>query len=174
MELLRADHQAVQKMFKQFKKLCRSSSASDSEKEKLAQQICSELTIHTQIEEEIFYPAVREAIDEHFLLEEAEVEHNSAKELIRQIGEMDAGDELFEASVIVLGEHVNHHIEEEQNEMFPAAKQAKVDNKALGQELQERKQELMQEYGTGSRRASGTARRSSRSRTRQEGARARA
>lgn len=174
MEMLRADHQSVQKMFKQFRKLCASSSASDSEKEMLAREICSALTIHSQIEEEIFYPAVGEAIDEQHLLHEAEVEHASAKELIRQIGEMDAGDELFDATVTVLGEYINHHIEEEENEIFPAAKQAKVDNKGLGMELRERSQELMEESGTSGRRQ-GSTRRSSRSASpRREGVRARA
>lgn len=144
--LLREDHKKVQKLFKSFEKL-KSSDSSDDEKEELARQICSELVVHARIEEEIFYPALREAIDDQDLLDEAEVEHASAKELIEQISEMDAGDDLFDAKVTVLGEYINHHIEEEQNEIFPAAKKAKVDMASLGSELRQRKEELMQDLG---------------------------
>ena len=143
--LLRADHRTVQELFQQFEK-----TRSDDRKKTLAEQICNELTIHAQIEEEIFYPAAREAIREEDLLDEATVEHQSAKDLIAQI-EGGSGDELWEAKVKVLGEYVNHHVKEEQNELFPQVKKTKLDLKALGEQLQARKMELMGEGGGASR-----------------------
>jgi len=112
--LLTDDHKTVQKLFKDYEKLTKND-ADDDEKAALATQICMELTIHAQIEEEIFYPAVREAIEETDLLDEAEVEHAGAKDLIAQIGAMTPGEELYDAKVTVLGEYVNHHIKEEQD-----------------------------------------------------------
>jgi len=103
--------------------------------------------VHATIEEEIFYPAARDAIDEQDLLDEAEVEHASAKDLIAQIQDMDADEELYDAKVKVLGEYVNHHVQEEENELFPQCKSAGLDLKALGVELASRKQELLTELG---------------------------
>lgn len=94
-----------------------------------------------------FYPAAREAIDEQELLDEAEVEHASAKELIAQLESMGPDDELYDATVTVLGEYINHHVKEEQEEMFPKAKKAKLDGQALGEEIMRRKQELKAEMG---------------------------
>jgi hemerythrin-like domain-containing protein len=99
--------------------------------------------VHAQIEEEIFYPAAREAMKDQDLLDEAEVEHASAKELIAQIEAMQAGQELFDARVTVLGEYIRHHVKEEQNEIFPKLKKADIDLKGLGAQLAERKQALM-------------------------------
>ena len=143
--LLTDDHKKVQKLFKEFEKLVKQDD--DEGKDELAQLICAELTIHTQIEEEIFYPAAREALEEQDLLDEAEVEHASAKELIEQIESMRAGEELFDAKVTVLGEYVNHHIKEEQDELFPKLKKAKMELDALGDDLAQRKEELMAEMG---------------------------
>ena len=110
----------------------------------LARQICHELTVHAQIEEEIFYPALRGAIKETDLVAEAEVEHQSAKDLIAQIEAMDTADEKFDAKVTVLGEYVDHHVKEERNEMFPKARAArKLDLLAMRDQLMERKEELM-------------------------------
>jgi hemerythrin-like domain-containing protein len=142
--LLIADHKKVQKMFKDFEKLGEEDQAQKGE---LCTQICAELKIHTMLEEEIFYPAMRVAIEEQDLLDEAEVEHASAKELISQLEGMKPGEDLFDAKVTVLGEYVNHHIKEEQNEIFPLAKKSEVDMVALGEELMERKQQLMREMG---------------------------
>lgn len=144
--LLTADHKTVKKLFKEFEKIKDEGGAED-EKAEIANQICVELTIHTQIEEEIFYPAAREAIEETDLLDEAKVEHASAKELIAQIESMQPGDELFAAKVTVLGEYVNHHIEEEEGELFPQIKKAKMDIESLGQEMMELKEELQSEVG---------------------------
>jgi hemerythrin superfamily protein len=142
-KLLTADHAKVKKMFKEFEKL---SKKDDEEgKQELATQICQELMVHAQLEEEIFYPAAREAIEDEELMNEAVVEHNSAKELIAQIQSMGASDPMFDATVKVLGEYVNHHIEEEQNEIFPKVEKAKVDLEEIGAEIAQRKEELMEE-----------------------------
>jgi hemerythrin superfamily protein len=137
-QLLRADHRKVQNLFDQFEK-----ARGDDRKAALAQEICTELKVHAQIEEEIFYPSAREALKEQDLIDEATVEHASAKELIAQIEQAQAGDELFDAKVIVLGEYIRHHVKEEQNEMFPKLKKTKLDLKALGEQLAERKEALM-------------------------------
>ena len=138
--LLRADHRKVQDLFDQFEK-----ARGDDRKAALAQEICSELKVHAQIEEEIFYPAARDALKEKDLIDEATVEHASAKDLIAQIEEAQAGDELFDAKVIVLGEYIRHHVKEEHNELFPKLKKTKLDLKALGEQLAERKEALMAE-----------------------------
>jgi hemerythrin superfamily protein len=138
--LLTEDHKNVKKLFKQYESLI-DGEGSDKEKEQLAQQICAELTVHSQIEEEIFYPAVREAIDQDDLMDEALVEHQSAKDLIEQIQSMSPEDDLYDAKVTVLGEYINHHVEEEQGEIFPKAKKS-CDTKALGEQLAERKMQL--------------------------------
>lgn len=143
--LLMEDHKKVQKLFKDFEKI--KENEGDDGKQSLVKKICNELTIHTQVEEEIFYPAAREVIDEQDLLDEAEVEHASAKELIAQLESMEADDELYDATVTVLGEYVNHHIKEEQDEMFPKLKKAKLDVQTLGDEIMQRKQELQAEMG---------------------------
>ena len=101
------------------------------------------LTVHAEIEEEIFYPAMRESVDDELTLDEAEVEHASAKELIDQLEGMDPGDALYDAKVIVLGEYVDHHVQEEENEIFPQAEKSGIDLDDLGAELASRKRELM-------------------------------
>ena len=141
--LLRADHQVVQELFDKFEK-----TRAEDRKGAIAEEICNELTIHAQIEEEIFYPAVREAIREEDLIDEATVEHQSAKDLIAQIQGSKPGDELFDAKVKVLGEYIRHHVKEEQNEMFPQVRKTKLDLRELGERLQMRKDELMQGGGT--------------------------
>ena len=143
--MLTEDHKKVQKLFKEFEK--RSDEDDEEGKQALVGMICAELTIHATIEEEIFYPAARRAIEEEDLLDEAEVEHATAKELIAQLEGMQAGDELYDAKVTVLGEYVDHHVKEEQNEMFPKVKKAKLDLQALGEQMLERKQELQEEMG---------------------------
>jgi hemerythrin superfamily protein len=141
--LLKDDHKKVKKLFKDFDKA--KDKASDLEKATLVGQICMELTVHAQIEEEIFYPAVRKAIDDEDLLDEATVEHATAKDLIRQLESMSVSDPLYDAKVTVLGEYIDHHVEEEQGEMFPKAKKAKLDMEALGKKLAARKKALLKE-----------------------------
>lgn len=143
--MLKADHDKVKKLFKEFERLHKAED--DDEAERVATQICNELTVHTTIEEEIFYPEVRAAIDDEDLLDEAEVEHASAKELIAQIEDSHPGDDKYAAKVMVLGEYIDHHIEEEHKEMFPKAKRAKVDMAELGSRMAARKQQLQQEMG---------------------------
>ena len=144
-DLLDADHKAVKKMFNEFEKLTESRGNTRQKKRMLADQICQELTVHAQIEEEIFYPAIRKAIKDELMMAEAEVEHMSAKDLIAQIQEMEAGDALFDAKVMVLGEYIDHHVKEERNEMFPKARASKVDLVKMRDALQARKEELTAE-----------------------------
>jgi hemerythrin-like domain-containing protein len=114
----------------------------------LARQICQELTVHAQIEEEIFYPALRAVLKDTDILAEAQVEHNGAKDLIAQIQGMAQADEMFDAKVTVLGEYIDHHVKEEKNEIFPKARAArKLDLVAMRDELQARKEELMADMG---------------------------
>lgn len=141
-KLLTDDHNKVKKMFKEFEKLHKKN---EEGKEEIAQQICMELTIHAQLEEEIFYPAAREAIDDDDLMNEAAVEHQAAKDLIEKIQSMNSSDPMYDAMVSVLGEYVNHHIEEEQNEIFPKVEKAKVDLEEIGAEIAARKEELTEE-----------------------------
>ena len=139
--LLESDHTAVQRLFKRFEKL-KDGEGNDEEKAELVRHICDELKVHTQIEEEIFYPAVRDAIDDDALMDEAEVEHAGAKETISHLESMHPGDELYDAKVTVLGEYVNHHIKEEEGRMFPEVRKSGLDTKALGTQMMERKHEL--------------------------------
>ncbi len=149
--LLDADHKAVKKMFKEYETLTQSRAKNASQKKQmLAMQICLELTVHAQIEEEIFYPALRAAIKETDLLDEAEVEHASAKDLIAQIQSATEVDDKFDAKVTVLGEYIDHHVKEERNEIFTKARAArKLDLMAMREQLAQRKEELLAE-ATGS------------------------
>jgi hemerythrin superfamily protein len=140
--LLRADHQVVQELFDKFEK-----TRGEDRKAALAEKICNELTVHAQIEEEIFYPAARGAIRDEDLIHEATVEHQSAKDLIAQIEAGNPSDELFDAKVKVLGEYIKHHVREEQNELFPQVRKTKLDLKELGQRLTARKEELKAAIG---------------------------
>ena len=142
-DLLDADHVAVKKHFMAYKKLCESDGSPD-DKQEIADQICQELTVHAQIEEEIFYPQVREAIDDDELLDEAEVEHATAKDLVAQISEMDPEDDKYDAKVTVLGEYIDHHVKQEREEIFTKARKTKLDFVAMADELTERKAELME------------------------------
>jgi hemerythrin superfamily protein len=143
-KLLTADHKEVHTLFQQYKKLCEAEAPAD-ERQTVAEKICGLLTVHATVEEEIFYPAAREAAVEGALLDEAEVEHQTAKDLIAQLQSMDADDELYDAKVTVLGEYIDHHVKEEQDEMFPACRKAKMDLAGLGSEIKARKTELMAE-----------------------------
>ena len=144
--MLEADHKKVQKAFKDFEKL--KEGGSKREKSEIVAQTCADVTVHTTIEEEIFYPAVRKAIKDNDLMDEATVEHAGAKDLIAQLEGMRPGDDLYDAKFTVLGESVNHHIKEEENEMFPKIRKSKLDLKALGQLMAQRKSELEAEQLT--------------------------
>jgi len=139
--VLKADHAAVKKMFSEFEKL-KQDEADENEKGALATKICEAVSVHAQAEEEIFYPAVRAAIDDDDLMDEADVEHAGAKDLIAQLEDMKPGDDHFDAKVTVLGENIDHHVKEEEGEMFPKARKAKIDLRELGAQLLQRKEEL--------------------------------
>jgi hemerythrin superfamily protein len=140
--LLERDHTEVHKLFKQYEKLA-DAKAGDSDRKALAEQICMVLTVHATCEEEIFYPAARAANVDSDLLDEAEVEHASAKDLIAQIRAMEPDEELYDAKVKVLGEYIDHHVAEEEGEMFPKCRKSDMDLAALAEQLAARKAELM-------------------------------
>ena len=149
-DLLEADHRAVKKMFKEYDELTGSQARGAlAKKQELAHRICLALTVHAQIEEEIFYPAMRQAVRETDLLDEAIVEHQTCKDLIQQIQDMSPADDMFDAKVKVLGEYIDHHVKEERTEMFPKARAArKLDLVAMRGPLETRKEELMAEMET--------------------------
>lgn len=143
--MLMADHKKVKQLFAEFDKL--KEEGGDADKSTIVEQICNELKIHTELEEEIFYPAVRKAIHDADLMDEALVEHAGAKDLISQLEDATPEDDLYTAKVIVLGEQIEHHVREEEGDMFPKAKKAKVDTASLGAEMLTRKMALMKKMG---------------------------
>jgi hemerythrin superfamily protein len=138
--ILKSDHDKVKKLFKQFEKI--SQKPENEGKVAIANEICMELLVHAKTEEEVFYPAAREYLDDDDMMNEAVVEHASATDLIAQIQTMDPEDDLYDAKVTVLGEYIDHHVKEEEEEMFPKLRKTKIDLKALGEQLIARKQEL--------------------------------
>ncbi len=140
--LLKADHRAVEALFEKFE-----NTSAKSQKEKIAQQICKELIVHTIIEEEIFYPACKGAIEDD-KLDEAYVEHDGAKTLIAEIMALSPDAEFYDAKVKVLSEEITHHVHEEEQRsegMFAQARDAGLDMDALGEQMAARKQELMED-----------------------------
>ena len=141
--LLKADHKKVAGLFEDYE-----SASGDGKKQKIAEEICMELTVHATIEEEIFYPACEGKVEED-LLKEAYVEHDGAKLLIAEIEAGSPSDEFYDAKVKVLSEQIEHHVEEEEQRaegMFAQAKKAGVDMDALGEQLAARKAELIATY----------------------------
>ena len=141
--LLKQDHRTVEDLFAEFEK-----ASGDGRKEKIARQICLELTVHSMIEEEIFYPACEGKVEED-LIKEAYVEHDGAKVLIAEIMAGGPDDEFFEAKVTVLQEQIEHHVEEEEKRMegmFAQARKGGLDMDALGVELAARKEQLTADF----------------------------
>jgi hemerythrin superfamily protein len=136
--MLKADHKKVSGLFEQFEK-----TRAASRKKALVAEICTELTVHTTLEEEIFYPAVKAALKDKELVPEANVEHASVKDLIAQVENVEPDGEMYDARVRVMGEFVKHHVKEEQNEMFPKAQKTRLDMVALRDQMMARKEELM-------------------------------
>ena len=140
LDLLKEDHAQVAKVFKQFERFHKSDD--DDGMRRCAQAACKALTVHAQIEEEIFYPALRESADAEDALDEADVEHSHIKELVARIEGAEPADDHYEARVTVLSEYVQHHVKEEESTIFAKARKSGVDLAALGERLQARKQEL--------------------------------
>ena len=143
--LLKADHRTVEQLFEDFEK-----ASGDGRKRKLAEQICLDLSVHAQIEEEIFYPACEGKVDED-LLKESYVEHDAAKLLIAEIMSGAPDDEFYDSKVKVLSEEIEHHVEEEEKRMeglFAQARKAGLDMDALGEQLAVRKAELTDSFKT--------------------------
>jgi hypothetical protein len=141
LELLKQDHREVEEWFDEYNEL----KEDDDRKRALVEKICLALKVHAQIEEEIFYPQAREAINDNDIVDEAIVEHATVKNLIGEIEAMKVGEELYDAKMRVLGEMVKHHIKEEEEELFPELEAAKMDLDAVGKKIAERKEELMSE-----------------------------
>ena len=139
--LLKQDHRTVEQLFEQFEE------TEDGEGIPIAQRVCQLLTIHAQIEEEIFYPAVKQTLEDEELVPEALVEHGSLKALIAQVEGVNPEGEMFDAKIKVMCEFVKHHVKEEQNEMFPKAQKTRLDMNELGVQLAERKEQLLVEKG---------------------------
>jgi hemerythrin-like domain-containing protein len=144
--MLTTDHRKVKALFKEFEKL-KGKEGSDEDKAAIVQQVCDALKVHAEIEEQMFYPAVRKAIHDNDLMDEAIVEHAGAKDLIAQLEAMEPGDDLYDAKVSVLGEEIDHHVKEEEGDMFLKARKAKVDTVELGEEMAERRMALLAELG---------------------------
>jgi hemerythrin superfamily protein len=136
--LLKADHEAVSQLFDEYEK-----TRSASNKKALVAEICTALSVHAQIEEEIFYPAVKAVLKEKLLVPEATVEHAGMKSLIAQLEGTGPDGEMYDAKVKVLSEYVKHHVKEEQTEMFPKAKAAALDLVELGARMTARKAVLL-------------------------------
>jgi hemerythrin superfamily protein len=140
--VLKDQHREVEKLFGQFKK-----ARGEDRQAKLCEQICTELKIHTRIEEELLYPRAHDELSDASLVDEAYVEHNAAKDLIGEIEQTDPGDEMFEARMQVLEEQIRHHVKEEEGELFPKIRKTDMDLKAIGEALQQRTKELRSEMG---------------------------
>ena len=136
--LLKADHEGVSQLFAEYEK-----TRSIPKKKALVAEICTALSVHAQIEEEIFYPAVKAALKDKLLVPEATVEHAGVKDLIAQLEGVEPDGEMYDAKVRVLSEYVKHHVKEEQTDMFPKAKSSSLDMVELGARMVARKAELM-------------------------------
>ncbi len=146
LEMLMEDHKKVKKMFRDFEK---KNEQDDTEGcEEIVERTCAELEVHATLEEELFYPAIRVAMKDEDLIEEAEVEHGSAKQLIAQLKQMESGDPKYAATFTVLGEYINHHVREEEDEIFPQLNRStQVDWNSLSDQMNMRKAELKKQYG---------------------------
>ena len=144
-DLLHADHLAVKNLFVQYQQLC-AAAAPGEEKQALAGRICQALTIHTQLEEEIFYPELREAAPAGALLDGCEVQHDMTADLVARILSLAPHDDLYDARVIVLGEHVEHHVRREREELFVMARNSRLDLRAMADELNQRRSELVADW----------------------------
>jgi len=143
--LLTEDHRKVEKLFKEYAKA--KDSGNNEEKMRIAKEVCGELLIHMEIEEKLFYPHLKQKIDEENMMNEAVVEHAGAKDLIKQLGSMEPSDPMFDAKIKVLSEEIAHHVEEEEEEMFPQATNSGLNLKALGEQLLHAKNQMRTDHG---------------------------
>jgi hypothetical protein len=139
---LMKQHRDVEGLFDRFE-----ASEDDIEKTKLVAEICLALAVHAKIEEELLYPPAEDAIDEADLVDEAYVEHATAKDLIAQLEGMKVGDQFYDAKVKVLGEYIAHHVKEEETELFPEIKRSEMDLSGLAEKLEARTEELKADFG---------------------------
>ena len=140
--MLKADHEAVNQLFAEY-----AGTRSVANKKALVAKICTALSVHVQIEEEIFYPAIKAALKDKLLVPEAMVEHTGVKGLIAQLEDIEPDGEMYDAKVKVLSEYVKHHVKEEQTEMFPQVKATSVDMVELGARMATRRNELLASPG---------------------------
>lgn len=145
LDTLTEDHNKIIELFDEFRNI--KDQADDETRQTLVEVVCTELVIHAQIEDEFLYPALREAFDDSSLIDEATVEHLVAMQLIGELESMHPDDDLYDAKFIVLGEYVKHHIQEEQNRIFPKIRESGMDLAALGSEILQRRIELRNEFG---------------------------
>jgi hemerythrin superfamily protein len=161
-ELLREDHQKVQALFEEFE------GADNRSRQRIADQALTELEIHAKLEEGLVYPAIREALDEEDMMDEALEEHHVAELLIKELRKMQPKDERYRAKFTVLAEMVKHHIEEEESDMLPQAEETDIDMEELGQEAMALKEKLLSKMqsGSSSKKKTSSASRSGKSRKR--------
>jgi hypothetical protein len=145
LDLLKADHRKVKQVFRKFEEF--DIEGDPEAAQEMVLQACNDLEVHAVLEEELFYPAVREAIKDTMVVAEAEVEHDGAKRLIAELRGLDPSEEAFAASFKVLGEYVKHHIREEENEMFEQLERARIDWESLRDAMLERREALLGESG---------------------------
>jgi hemerythrin superfamily protein len=145
-ELLITDHENVRRLFDEYEELA-DDEADEEDRKALADEICAMLTVHSMLEQEVIYPAAREAVDDQEQLDEAEAEHQQIDDLIAEIQEMEPGDESYDEKLTLLSEQVEHHVREEEDELFPMMEASELDLDELGRALAERRAELLEELG---------------------------
>lgn len=147
LELLKQDHQAILALFDEFDKKQKRGEFDDEAKQALVDRACAELSLHSQIEEEMFYPALRDALGDLPALDQANVEHEIADQAINALEAMDPDEDFYDARFVVLGEYIRHHIDAEQEQVFALAKKSRIDLAEMGTQFLERKEELRHDFG---------------------------
>ncbi len=137
-QMLRDDHRHVKSLFKRFE-----ATSSHAQKKRIVDAALTELEVHAEIEEALFYPAVRQRIGDQFIMDEADEEHRLAKQLVAELRDMAPGESHYDAKFIVLAENVRHHIKEEEEEMFPKITRSGLDLDTLGEQMAQRKAQLL-------------------------------
>lgn len=145
-ELLITDHENVRRLFDEYEELA-DDEADEEDRKALADEICAMLTVHSMLEQEVIYPAAREAVDDQEQLDEAEAEHQQIDDLIAEIQEMEPSDASYDDKLTLLSEQVEHHVREEEDELFPMMEASELDLDELGRALAERRAELLEELG---------------------------